>query len=247
MKNKTTTLINLLLLLLSINLFSQKIFKGNHSTIKFEATSEATKLSPATNILYLNAKQTKENNLTEINLNSLARITLLLEEDCTNFNNNNIFTHISIISDNIVTAFVTIENLPLLENITCIKYADVGETIELEVNNARNTTNTNSVHMGTGISQAYNGTGVIIGIIDGGFDYTHPNFKDINGNLRISRVWERSNTSGTPPSNLGFTYGSEYVGATAILNKQYDMINQSHGTHVAGTAAGTGTGNLSLL
>ena len=65
------------MLLLSISMFSQKIFKGNHSTIKFEATSEATKLSPATNMLYLNAKQNKENNLTQINLNSLARITLL--------------------------------------------------------------------------------------------------------------------------------------------------------------------------
>lgn len=247
MKNKTTTLINLLLLLLSINLFSQNIFKGNHSTIKFETTSEATKLSPATNMLYLNAKQNKENNLTQINLNSLSRITLLLEDDCTNFNSSNIFSDISKISDNISTAFVKVQDLPLLESIQCIKYADIGEKLELEVNNARNTTNTNSVHMGTGISQAYTGTGVIVGIIDAGFDYTHPNFKDINGNLRISRVWERSNTSGTPPSNLGFTYGSEYVGATAILNKQYDTINQSHGTHVAGTAAGTGTGNLSLL
>ena len=49
MKNKITQLLNLLMLLFSINVFSQKIFKGNHSTIKFEATSEATKLSPATN------------------------------------------------------------------------------------------------------------------------------------------------------------------------------------------------------
>lgn len=247
MKNKITQLLNLLMLLFSINVFSQKIFKGNHSTIKFEATSEATKLSPATNMLYLNAKQNKENNLTQINLNSLARITLLLEDACANFNSSNIFSDISKISDNISTAFIKVQDLPLLESIQCIKYADIGEKLELEVNNAKNTTNTNSVHMGTGISQAYTGTGVIIGIIDDGFDYTHPNFKDINGNLRISRVWERSNTSGAPPSNLGFTYGSEYVGATAILNKQYDMINQSHGTHVAGTAAGTGTGNLSLL
>jgi minor extracellular serine protease Vpr len=247
MKNKITILLNLLMLLLSISMFSQKIFKGNHSTIKFEATSEATKLSPATNMLYINAKQNKENNLTQINLNSLARITLLLEDACTNFNSSNIFSDISKISDNISTAFIKLQDLPLLEKIQCIKYADIGEKLELEVNNARNTTNTNSVHMGTGISQSYTGTGVIVGVIDEGFDYTHPNFKDINGNLRISRVWERRNASGTPPSNLGFPYGSEYVGATAILNKQYDMINQSHGTHVAGTAAGTGTGNLSLL
>ncbi len=247
MKNIIFRSLCILILLLSINVFSQNIFKGNHSTIKFEATSEATKLSSATNMLYLNAKQNKENNLTQINFNSLARITLLLEDNCTNFNSSNIFSDISKISDNISTAFIKVQDLTLLESIQCIKYADIGEKLELEVNNARNTTNTNSVHMGTGISQAYTGTGVIVGVIDTGFDYTHPNFKDINGNLRISRVWERNNSSGTPPSNLGFIYGSEYVGATAILNKQKDMIDYSHGTHVAGTAAGTGTGNLSLL
>lgn len=247
MKNITSRLLIIIMLLLSIKMFSQKIFKGNHSTIKFEATSEATKLSSATNMLYLNARQNKENNLTQINLNSLARITLLLEEDCTNFNSSNIFSDISKISDNISTAFIKVQDLPLLESIQCVKYADIGEKVELEVNNARNTTNTNSVHLGTGISQSYTGTGVIVGIIDVGFDYTHPNFKDINGNLRISRVWERSNSSGTPPSNLGFSYGSEFIGATAILGEQYDIINGSHGTHVAGIAAGTGTGNLSLL
>lgn len=246
MKNMTK-LITLLMLLLSINLFSQQIFPDESRIIKIESKSENSKLSLVTKSILLQAKQNKNNSITEVNLNSLMRITLLFEGDCRNFYDSHIFSDISKISDNISTAFIKVQDLPLLESIQCIKYADIGEKVEFEVNNARNTTNTNSVHMGNGINQAYSGTGVIIGIIDVGFDYTHPNFKDINGNLRISRVWERSNTSGTPPSNLGFTYGSEYVGTTAILNKQYDMINKSHGTHVAGTAAGTGTGNLSLL
>ncbi|GAA4058137.1 S8/S53 family peptidase [Flavobacterium chungnamense] len=247
MKNKITKSLSLFMLLLSLSLYSQNIPTDKSKFLKFETSQEISKLSLSTKFILQEAKQNKTNDVTSVNLNSLVRITLLFEGECQNFNKKNIFLNVAKISENISTAFVKIENLPLLESIQCLKYADIGEKLDLEVNNARNSTNTNSVHMGTGISQAYTGTGVIVGIIDGGFDYTHPNFKDINGNLRISRVWERTNSTGTPPTSLGFTYGSEYIGTTAILNKQKDMINESHGTHVAGTAAGTGTGNLSLL
>ncbi len=247
MKNKITKLLNLLMLLLSINLFSQQIFTDESRIIKIDSKSENSKLSLVTKSILLQAKQNKNNSITEVNLNSLLRITLLFDGDCTNFNSSNILSDISKISDNISTAFIKVQDLPLLESIQCLKYADIGEKLELEVSNARNTTNTNSVHSGTGLSQSYTGTGVIVGIIDGGFDYTHPNFKDVNGNLRISRVWERTNSSGTPPSSLGFTYGSQFIGSTAILSELYDIQNKSHGTHVTGIAAGTGTSNLSLL
>lgn len=247
MKNKITKLLNLLMLLLSINLFSQQIFTDESRIIKIDSKSENSKLSLVTKSILLQAKQNKNNSIIEVNLNSLLRITLLFDGDCTNFNSSNIFSDISKISDNISTAFIKVQDLPLLESIQCLKYADAGEKLDFEVSNARNTTNTNSVHTGSGLSQSYTGTGVVVGIIDKGFDYTHPNFKDVNGNLRISRVWERTNSSGTPPSSLGFTYGSQFIGSTAILSELYDIQNESHGTHVTGIAAGTGTGNLSLL
>lgn len=247
MKNKITQLLNLVMLLLSINIFSQQIFTDESRIIKIDSKSDDSKISLVTKSILLQAKQNKNNSITEINLNSLLRITLLFDGDCTNFNNSNIFSDISKISENISTAFIKVQDLPLLENIQCLKYADIGEKLELEVSNARNTTNTNSVHLGTGLNQSYTGNGVIVGIIDIGFDYTHPNFKDNNGNLRISRVWERNNSTGTPPSSLGFSYGSQFIGSTAILSELYDIQNKSHGTHVAGIAAGTGTGNLSLL
>lgn len=247
MKTKITKSLNLLMLLLSVSLYSQNIPTDKSKFLKFETTQDISKLSLSTKFILQEAKQNKTNDVTSVNLNSLVRITLLFEGECQNFNGKNIFSNVSKITENISTAFVKIENLPLLENIQCLKYADIGEKLDLEVNNARNSTNTNSVHSGTGINQSYTGTGVIVGIIDKGFDYTHPNFKDINGNLRITRVWERANNSGTPPTSLGFTYGSQFIGSAAILNERYDVINESHGTHVAGTAAGTGTGNLSLL
>ncbi|MCR4582022.1 MAG: hypothetical protein K5764_00490 [Prevotella sp.] len=40
------------------------------------------------------------------------------------------------------------------------------------------------------LPQAYTGKGVIIGLIDAGFDYTHPMFKDKEGNLRIKGVYQ---------------------------------------------------------
>jgi subtilisin family serine protease len=245
MKNKITQLLNLLMLLLSINLFSQQIFTDESRIIKIDSKSENSKLSLVTKSILLQAKQNKNNSITEVNLNSLLRITLLFDGDCTNFNSSNILSDISKISDNISTAFIKVQDLPLLESIQCLKYADIGEKLELEVSNARNTTNANSVHSGTGLSQSYTGTGVIVGIIDGGFDYTHPNFRDSNGNLRIKRVWEQNNTNGNSPSP--FNYGSHFIGSSEILNEFYDVTNQSHGTHVTGIIAGSGNGNPNLL
>jgi minor extracellular serine protease Vpr len=245
MKIKITKSLNILMFLLSFNLFSQQIFTDESRIIKVESKLENSKLSIVTRSLFSEAQLNKSNILTEVNLNSFVRITLLFENDCTNFNSKNIFLDVSKISENISTAFVKVNDLPLLENIECLKYADIGEKLELEVSNARSQTNTNSVHLGTGLSQSYTGTGVIIGIIDNGLDYTHPNFKDSNGNLRIKKVWEQNNTSGNSPTP--FNYGSEYITSTAILNKMRDMINLSHGSHVTGIAAGSGYGNPSLL
>ena len=242
-----TNLFLLSVLLASINGYSQIIPNDKSKVLRFETSSIVSKLSLSTKFILQEAKQNKSNDITSVNLNSLVRITLLFEVECQNFNEKNIFSNVSKITENISTAFVKIENLPLLESISCLKYADIGEKLTLEDNNAIVDTNTNLVHSGAGLNQPYTGTGVIVGIIDDGFDYTHPNFKDSNGNLRITRVWERTNNIGNPPTSLGFPYGSEYIGSTAILNKQKDIINESHGTHVAGIAAGSGTGNISLL
>ena len=141
--------LTLLMLLLSINLFSQQIFTDESRIIKVESKLENSKLSLSTKSILSQAKQNISNLPTEVNLSSLVRITLLFESNCTNYNNENIFLDISKISENISTAFVKVEDLPLLENIQCLKYADIGENLELEVSNARAQTNTNSVHLGT--------------------------------------------------------------------------------------------------
>lgn len=143
-------------------------------------------------------------------------------------------------SQNIVTTSIPINKLSEIIEVDGILYVQIAEKAERNMDIARSTTWVDWVHQGNQLPQAYFGSGVVVGIIDGGFDYTHPNFYDGTGsnNYRVKRVWEQNATSGTPPS--GYSYGRELITQTSILNAQRDETNESHGTHVAGIAAGAG-------
>ncbi|RLD37625.1 MAG: hypothetical protein DRI74_06240 [Bacteroidetes bacterium] len=138
------------------------------------------------------------------------------------------------------TVNIPVEYIEKLLNIQGVEYVDIAKKAFPKLNDVRAKTWVDWVHSGTSLSQAYTGDGVVVGIIDGGFDYTHPTFYDASySQYRISHVWEQR-ASGTPPT--GYSYGNELVGQTAILNEANDGIDEgSHGTHVASTAAGSGS------
>lgn len=94
------------------------------------------------------------------------------------------------------------------------------------------------------LTQAYDGTGVIIGIIDTGIDFTHPDFKDAGGNTRIKFLWDQvPATNSTTP--LPYNYGVEWTAAqiNASVCTHNDLPHYGHGTHVTGIAAGNGLAN----
>jgi subtilisin family serine protease len=144
-------------------------------------------------------------------------------------------------SGQIMTGLIPIDKIIEISNSDLIKYIQIGEPAKPLMDAARAATWVNEVHAGTGLPQSYFGNGVVVGIIDGGFDYTHPNFYDGTGsnNYRIKRVWEQNGT-GTPPA--GYSYGRELSTQTSILNAQKDISSGSHGSHVTGIAAGAGGG-----
>lgn len=106
-------------------------------------------------------------------------------------------------------------------------------------------TRADSVWAGYGLPEGYTGKDVIIGITDWGFDYTHPMFYDtLLQNSRIIAAWDQFKDSGPAPS--GYTYGTEYATLADLLNAGADTANiysyATHGSHVAGIAAGSGGG-----
>lgn len=102
-----------------------------------------------------------------------------------------------------------------------------------------------SVRMAWNLPQEFTGQGVIIGVTDWGFDYTHPVFYDTTmTHYRVLRAWDQFKTSGPAPA--GYSYGTEYVGQDALLAVHCDTSNvydyAYHGTHCAGIAGGGGAG-----
>lgn len=141
------------------------------------------------------------------------------------------------------TALIPIENIYKLAQESNIMSISIAEKVEPTMDLARAATNVDSVHEGKALPRPFKGENVVVGILDIGFDYSHPNFFDSTGHsgYRVKRLWELRDTTGTAPS--GFSYGSEFTTEPSIIAQNTDNYGQSHGSHVAGIAAGSGGGS----
>jgi subtilisin family serine protease len=101
------------------------------------------------------------------------------------------------------------------------------------------------------------GSGVLVGLIDvGGFDFAHADFLDGDGRTRFVRIWDQGGDTHPSPKERGtteFDYGAELrkedldhaiasagdIGLPATeLERQSQMEDGAHATHVASIAAG---------
>ena len=142
---------------------------------------------------------------------------------------------------NCITEDISIIRIPLslietIAHIDGVERIEIGTPIYSTLDDVRPCCNVDNVHNSYELQSTYTGKGVIVGIIDQGIQLDHINFYDSNGELRIKRFWNQTDTKGTPPN--GFNYGSEYSTQSELEAIKYDTDNGTHGIHVTGIAAG---------
>lgn len=93
---------------------------------------------------------------------------------------------------------------------------------------------------------AYTGKDVVVGVMDIGFDLTHPTFYSADmSDYRIRDFWDMLDFDGPEAGRQNLPVGTAYHTRESILNKacSTDSRLQHHGSHTASTAAGSGFGS----
>jgi subtilisin family serine protease len=162
----------------------------------------------------------------------------------------------------LVTARVPLNELGKLAEQENVIYIELGEPLAMPtpvVSSDKVEAPPASVRRFGSLSDHKGGEGVLIGIIDvQGFDFSHPDFLDDKGKTRFVRIWDQGAAPGfsrpSPQGDSQFQYGAELqkthldaaLAAAATqkipayeLERQSQMVEGSHGTHVASIAAGS--------
>lgn len=146
--------------------------------------------------------------------------------------------HRSVAFSDYITASVPLSSLRQVAELESVSYVRAANRVHLLMDEARAQCNVDAVHTGSESLGSYTGEGVVIGVVDGGFEYGHAAFRAADGStLRIKRVWDQNSRSGNSPD--GFDYGTEYTSESEILAARYDRSTTYHGSHVANIAAGS--------
>lgn len=132
-----------------------------------------------------------------------------------------------------------------LDQVPGLLYAELAGKVAPTLDRAVKATRADSVQRGINLPQSYTGRNVLIGVLDWGFDYTHPMFYDTTlTTSRVRAAWDMWKRSGPAPT--GHAYGTEYDTPQELANAQADTVNvyslATHGSHVAGIAGGSGAG-----
>lgn len=154
------------------------------------------------------------------------------------------------IVEGIHSVAVPISLLEQLAAQTEVEYVEAGRQMSPELSTSVRETHADLVRNPSPPAVGLDGTNVVVGIIDFGFDFTLDDFRNPDGTTRIAFFWDQILTpQAGEHSPTRFVHGVEYDRARinqalssadpfAII--RHDLEPGSHGTHVAGIAAGNG-------
>ena len=133
----------------------------------------------------------------------------------------------------LVTTLIPIDRIKEVAALEGITRVEVSALLTPLTFRARQATNVDDVltlsadALGAGLTSIYDGTGVILGVIDTGIDFQHGAFKDKNGNSRIKGAYCYNGSSVT----------ADWTGSGTLPTT--DDSSEDHGTHTSTIAGGS--------
>ena len=145
----------------------------------------------------------------------------------------------------IITAQVPNSYKPYdLRSFTGVQHVSPAVPLVTYCDSARYYSRVDAVQQGIGLDMPYTGKGVIVGVIDCGFDFNHINLCDSAGNTRVKAVYMPFNNTGkTVMVNRIVLPGTCFESPDKIKALTTDDPKTTHGTQTAGIAAGHYRGN----
>lgn len=143
----------------------------------------------------------------------------------------------------IVIADIPISSLPELTCQHGIRRIEAEQGHHLLLDTMAVVTNASPIYSSQQLPQAFRGAGVVMGLMDVGFDLTHPNFYDADRTTtRIRSFWDQIATQDEGDT---LYVGQEFTHPNDILAYEHsrDATLIEHGTHTLGIATGNGVGS----
>ncbi|HXA50721.1 MAG TPA: S8 family peptidase [Candidatus Acidoferrum sp.] len=159
----------------------------------------------------------------------------------------------SLVVAGIYTVAIPANRLAELAALPQVKFIESGRPMRPALDSSLPAAHVDSLHQGRNLPAGLKGSGVVVGIVDLGLDFTLADFRKPDGSTRVAYLWDQylkpdPTTSEHAPS--GRSYGVEYNAADidralAAPNPfsivRHNPAAASHGTHVTGIAAGNGS------
>lgn len=130
----------------------------------------------------------------------------------------------TVITSRIVTAEIPLSLIKTVATLDEVERVEQAHQRRPTMTEARTLTNANAIHTGEGLETPFTGKGVIIGIIDQGFEWRHLAFLDSSGKPRARAAWNHQSAASKP---------------TTTIPTGGDGLATGHATHVANIAAGS--------
>lgn len=132
----------------------------------------------------------------------------------------------------LLTTLIPIDRIEEIAGIPGVKRIEVSSVMQPATDEARKTTRVGDVlgyteaAVAANLPKGYDGSGVIVGVIDRGIDMDHIAFQDKDGNTRIKRAYVYNGSKTI-----------HYYGEGPL--PQDNVTNTDHGTHTSSIAAGS--------